>query len=357
MEKTNEKQRKLYIDLIRVIAVISVLVCHYTRGLESVGVGYQNKILPDTVFDVYLGSYGVSLFFIVSGASLMLVYGNHIKIKDYFKKRFLGIYPMFWIAYTIAFLLLFYMNKTIDHSIPKSRILLTIVGMDGYLNWFAASFYILGEWFLGCIIILYCLFPLIRKAIISKPVITGIVITLVYVIVSIFFSSRMPTECFFILRIPEFALGMYYVRYIKQTNLGTAIFSLVILIVFAILDFSAVKPIYNTTIVGMASFFVISYISKYLEYYYIRKICSTVGKYAFAVFLTHHVIIGIYLSHFKGVYLSLLENYLVLIILLVIVALVSLLLYKINEIIMKIVKEMLNRLKTSIKKEKFTKNS
>lgn len=62
-------------------------------------------MLPDTLFGMYLGSYGVTLFFIVSGAVLMYIYGDkEIDLASYYKKRFLGIYPMFWLAFAIFFI-------------------------------------------------------------------------------------------------------------------------------------------------------------------------------------------------------------------------------------------------------------
>ena len=125
-----KKERLAYLDIIRTIAVISVLVCHYTRALESNGIGYLNKILPDFPFSLYLGSYGVSLFFIISGASLMYVYSEKCEVLTFFKKRFWAIYPMFWLAYIIAFLYNFWVNKGMFYAYPKSRFLLTFFGKE-----------------------------------------------------------------------------------------------------------------------------------------------------------------------------------------------------------------------------------
>ena len=69
----SQRERILYFDLIKLIAMLCVFVCHFTRSLEAAVVGFDFKILPDTVFSVYLGSFGVTLFFIVSGAALMYV--------------------------------------------------------------------------------------------------------------------------------------------------------------------------------------------------------------------------------------------------------------------------------------------
>jgi len=64
-----------------------------------------------TFFNIYIGDWGVSLFFIISGAALMYVYQEKLEYKRFYKKRFESLYPMFWMAYIIAFIGLFYLNK------------------------------------------------------------------------------------------------------------------------------------------------------------------------------------------------------------------------------------------------------
>ena len=91
--KEEVKKRLYYLDIIKLCALVLVFVCHYTRSLESRGVGFVCKVLPDSIFHLYIGSFGVTLFFIASGASLMYVYQEKLNVKNYFKKRFLGIYP------------------------------------------------------------------------------------------------------------------------------------------------------------------------------------------------------------------------------------------------------------------------
>lgn len=129
-----KKERIIYFDLIKLIATLSVFFCHFTRSLEANGVIFDFKILPDTVFSIYLGSFGVSLFFIVSGAALMYVYDEKIDWKSFIAKRFKGIYPLFWLTYIIAFFITFYNNGGINHTIPKSRIIYSILGATEMYN-------------------------------------------------------------------------------------------------------------------------------------------------------------------------------------------------------------------------------
>lgn len=103
-----KKERLLYFDAIKFLAVIFVFVCHYARTLEYYQISYNFKILPDNIFSVYTGTVGCVLFFIVSGAALMYVYQEKVNLQNYFLKRFKGIYPMFWSAFIVFFEVQFY---------------------------------------------------------------------------------------------------------------------------------------------------------------------------------------------------------------------------------------------------------
>ncbi len=327
----NKKERLKYVDVIRVIAMVAVLVCHYTRSLEYAGVGFVNKILPDSIFNVYMGSFGVSLFFIVSGVSLMYTYSGDIDLKKYFKKRFLGIYPMYWIAYIIAFLYFFMKNRGFYTETPRIKILLTAIGMDGYTNWFGDNFYLLGEWFLGCIIILYILFPLIKLGIDKKPIATGLIISIIYVVTCIFYSGPMPLQCLFLVRIPEFAFGMYLVKYGWKIKLPVASVCAALLIISSLVDLSMIHTIHVTIVMGITSFVVVIYICNFIKSQAFYNVCEKIGKYSYAVFLCHHVIVQELSYKFTGKVFGRLENYIMFVLYIVLTGVVAKALFAIND--------------------------
>lgn len=253
------RQRLKYIDVLRVLAMIPVMVCHYTRSLEYAGVGFVNKILPDTVFSIYLGGVGVAIFFVISGASLMYTYDGKFETRKYVKKRILGIYPMYYMAWLAAFLYLFYKNRGFLSDVPKVKILLTLFGMDGYANWYGKNFYLLGEWFLGCLIFLYILFPLLKYAITKHPLITGVIISVIYIVVPYFYSGTIPAENFFVFRIPEFAFGMYFVYYKPDLKWPAALGTVIVLICTCVFNITFIPVLYRNTVVGIA-YLLLSYI-------------------------------------------------------------------------------------------------
>lgn len=329
-----KKERLFYLDFVRTIAVIAVFACHYTRELETAGVGFVNKILPDFVFNVYLGSFGVSLFFIISGASLMYVYNERCRTIDFYKKRFWSIYPMYWLAYILAFLYNFWINRGMNYTHPKISFGLTLVGMDGYLGFYFENYYLLGEWFLGCLIFLYLLFPLLRIGVLKHPKLTFLISMLIYIpgVISAFVVyPRMPMECMFFLRIPELLFGMYFIEYIKKVNWQLLAGSSIILVIAGIFDFMSLPSVLVTPIVGIASFVVIVFISQYLDYNIPRKFCDVISKYSYAIFLSHHFLMMKILPHFNGIVLKRSENYMLFVICIGIVGIISKILVTVND--------------------------
>ena len=327
-----KKERIFYLDFVRAIAVILILMTHYNAV-------YLNAGQPDKVFitaqigNIYIGDFGVSLFFIISGAALMYVYDEKCELKSFYKKRFLSLYPMFWIAYFIAFLYQFYVSKGINLTVPKCNILLTILGFDGYLAAVMPTFYISGEWFLGCIILIYIVFPLLRYLIRTHPVALAVVAMVLYVMF-LFIPSRLDPAEVLPLRIPEILFGMYYIKYIKRIKWSVALGALAILVVNTI-----VAPQFNdtiqTTYIGISAFLVLAFISDYLDFAWIHRCCSVISKYSYAIFLVHHVIIMAMMATFDLTQITRFYSYLLFLTCCVVIALFAKLLYELHGAVMK----------------------
>ena len=81
------KERLFYLDFIRAIATISIIMTHFNARYIYAGVQYIYKaIISTTFFNIYIGDWGVSLFFIISGAALMYVYQEKLEYKRFYKK-------------------------------------------------------------------------------------------------------------------------------------------------------------------------------------------------------------------------------------------------------------------------------
>lgn len=299
-----KKERLFYLDFIRAISTILIVITHYNAiffwGRTPTTQLLSKMVTPKDVFHVYIGNLGVSLFFIISGAAMMYVYGQKekIELKTFFKKRFLSLYPMFWIAYIACFLYLFYINKGFSTTVPYWRFIFTIIGFDGYLSTFTSTFYLLGEWFLGCIVLIYLVIPFLIKAVKKQPILTFAISLLIYILLVLFYNLPLPVSVVFLTRLPEVIFGMLFVAYIKKVKLIYLIPSLAVLALNTILA-PQFNDSFQTTYVGIASFMVLVYVSQFLKLGIIENICSEIGKYSYAIFLVHHQVISQLTSKFN----------------------------------------------------------
>lgn len=153
------KQKRLfYLDVIRAVCAVMIVVYHFPLAISQ-PVDYFHSFANGS-----FGMIAVYCFFMVSGASLMYRYQEETKLdlKAFYKKRFFSIYPLFWITYVMAFFWVFWQLGEVYRIIPTKAIIWSVIGMDGWLAHLVPTFYMVGEWFLGSIIILYAVFPLLR---------------------------------------------------------------------------------------------------------------------------------------------------------------------------------------------------
>lgn len=142
---------------------LAVLVFHYDKWLTNVWVA--------NTLQGRLGVYAVSIFFVLSGLTLTLVYDQRLRAtpdswRFFFKKRFWRLFPLLWLA-TGATLLL-------DDSPRESvAILLNITGLYGFVN--PAADIATGAWSIGCELVFYAAFPaLLLLAKYRRPILLGV---------------------------------------------------------------------------------------------------------------------------------------------------------------------------------------
>lgn len=82
-------QRLQELDVLRGIAAIAVLICHYTSEFNVVG-----YLLDEQVFK--LGSYGPHLFFIISGFVILMTLQRCQRPADFVFSRVARLYPVYW---------------------------------------------------------------------------------------------------------------------------------------------------------------------------------------------------------------------------------------------------------------------
>lgn len=288
-----KKERIFYLDFIRALSILLVVVFHFNvryRLLNPDGPAFS--VGPEKILGLDPGHIGVSLFLIVSGASLMYTYQENFRLKDFFRRRFLAIYPMFWMAYLTAsaFTVLTRGPRT---GVPLYRFLYTVLGIDGLVHSVVPTFYLLGEWFLGLIILCYLLFPLLKKGMERRPVLLAAAVFLLYLFFAFWYPFDLPQNYFLPERLLEFLFGMYFIRYWKQVSGPQALLALAGAVLISLPGVHSPFGIDMLVIpfAGMCCFLCLSWLGSRIRRPALQKPFSVAARYSYAVCLVHHVVL------------------------------------------------------------------
>jgi len=302
--------RHFYPDFIRAFATCLIMVYHFdlhaleTRTAESLLFGNASNSF---------GHYGISLFIILSGATLMLNYERNFNVLTYLKKRFFHIYPLFWITY----LFFFAARLVFDHSIPEAHLwtfLLTIGAMDGFMLYKLPNFYIMGEWYLGMIIILYLIFPFLRTVFLKYRYFTLLSCVCLVVLIQRFYQFDMDVSRFPLSRLLEFVLGMSFIRLFDDSENNVLNFLLIGIagVLFYYVSALNLPFLLKMPAVGIIAFTGLASVSRLFSCPICRTIIRFLSSYSYGAFLSHHVIIVRVTNLFQNKHLAFLPECLLL---------------------------------------------
>lgn len=222
---TEPRRRELGFDVIRIISAFFVASIHFSSIYISYGLtGLSSIFLADNT--IHLGTLSVTLFFVLSGAVL---YRNNrnTPVLSFYKKRWLGIFPLFYFCYIPLRIFICINQKSIFFGLNPAKYLLTLFGLDGYFYFLSDNYYLIGEWFLGILLFLYLIFPLLRKIPEKFALLTAGVLFIGYL--SIFFvdygiypSNLNVFNCVF-----WFYMGIIFEIYKDKINKYVGIFSII----------------------------------------------------------------------------------------------------------------------------------
>lgn len=199
------KQRDDALDFVRLVAAVMIVVFHFNSMFAPKG---DVSAGPLRYANGSFGNFGVALFFLLSGYALMLRYGQACPLKTFYKKRFLSIYPLYWLCFFSLFLYSDILHGNLPAGVPGWSIIWSVLALDGYLAGVVPTFYLLGEWFVGCIVLLYLVFPLLRAALL-RAVRPAVCVTLaLWAVWLAFYPAPFAREHDFITCIPIFMAGM-----------------------------------------------------------------------------------------------------------------------------------------------------
>lgn len=141
------KPRYENLDYLRGLCALSIMAYHY--------VGWTMQGLDISTFLGKLGVYGVSMFYVLSGLTMYLVYFKSFAFdktffKDFYIKRVFRIYPLMWFVMILAIVM--YGAK---HSLMD--LVLQFTGLFGIMDW--TSSVPVGIWSIGNELSFYLMLP------------------------------------------------------------------------------------------------------------------------------------------------------------------------------------------------------
>lgn len=281
-----KKNKIVGINFERMVLAFGIITFHYYCHSSS------GKKLFLHINTLKVGPIITTCFFILSGA--MLFYNHEVvhDITQFYFKRFKSIFPAFWIAYFVEYMRNIVNTNTIFwSSAPKWRLILSISGIDGYLYQYlhGQDYYILGEWFLGAIIILYSIYPLLTWFMQKNFALTTICLYTTY-IVYLFSNQSFFFEI--IIYITYFYTGMVIFRFKKYffDNKLALIMSIFLCFLLTIIRTNGCSIFYLVYSAGL--FIILQRIGSFIEKWNLAKhISNFVGVISYEIFLVQHIII------------------------------------------------------------------
>lgn len=211
------KKRIIGLDILRDIGVIFIFFYHFFVEYIITANGPNPSMNAYTYFFNILARPASLFLFIISGYALMYNHEEELPLGKYFLRRFKGLFIPFYVAYTIMFLICFLVNnQVVGHDLPISRFILTIMGIDGVTQLLVFNFYLIGEWFMSCIVVCYLLFPLLAKLLKKYKYITLAVMMVWYVFILLIHNPFPFTQ----LMNPLFVMVYFYIGMFLHEQFG-----------------------------------------------------------------------------------------------------------------------------------------
>ena len=300
-----------FMSVLRLLSLMGVVYYHTLVTLYLQGIRQK-----DTIEAMYANvnmnfpAIGVGLFLMLSGGGLMMSSKKKadFSVKNFYKGRFMRILIPFYISYILYSIYLFligfefpvYFESLTGVKPSPLCFIFTLLGMDGYLSIFNIPTFtlMLGEWFLGCLIPMYIVFPLLRKCIMKNRNLTLIIATVYYIIALATYKympwAEVPSYNNFTIKIYDFILGMFLVEVMDRIPKWTAAIGVALLGFYLL--YPAKLPIDMTpsiVILAVGTFFIfLALEGLFKKMPHFMKVVNVLSAYSYTYFLFHHIVIG-----------------------------------------------------------------
>ena len=297
-------RKRIYcFDLLKAISIFIVFMHHIMMDMYAVHPMSDLKVLESIILrpNMNLGMIACGLFVLISGATISLSKREEDFISFY-KRRLTRVLIPFYIVYIIYFIIRVINFRTIHMfgGIAKWRFIYTICGIDEYLNANGIPTFSLGigEWFLGCIIFCYLVYPLLKLAHKKNAIITFAVMTACFIFINIRYKSFnfvIPSHMNFFCQVYNFYLGMVLIDERVLSKFKKSLCIITIPIVLFLFFYSVYIPIPDNfkTTVAIVCIFITFYLFEgtIARVPFLRWFVPYFNKISLEIFLVHHFVI------------------------------------------------------------------
>ncbi|HZH95983.1 MAG TPA: acyltransferase, partial [Flavisolibacter sp.] len=290
--QTNGKIRLDYIDALRGIAALMVLICHSLQVDPSL-------VLPPALVQTFeSGKYGVQLFFVISALTIFYsLFNGDPNTINFLIRRFFRIAPLYFVA--VAFYSWLF-------GAGADGIGLNLAFLHGFSPRYINSV-VPGGWSIGIEMVFYCMIPfLFRKLFNLKRALYFFLATVVFSFICMYvyrklFTSTSDLESFVYFwlpnHLPVFALGFitYYLSFEKTLPNIKSLFSPLVLLCLVV----SAGILTKLSLVGEHVVFAITaavfifLLSKKALPGLVNKTTLYLGKISYSLYLTQYAAIAI----------------------------------------------------------------
>lgn len=282
----NNKARIASFDFARAICTVGIIFFHFSEASACFDLKMNLGHL-----EAGWGYLFVTAFFMISGALMYYQHDTVESIREFYVRRWLTIFPSFFAVYVPLFLLQVIQNRRFFFRGRPWTIILSIVGLDGYFSQSISDYYLVGEWFLGAILILYALYPLLLRF--FNRSVTGVwavCLLLFFLCMNRTLLSVSPLANIFSCLL-SFVAGMLVMRFQLYRQVGISLGCAIFLIVVQFVRLP-INPNILMHAAGFAFFFVVVQIGEWLtRSSRMARVSEVICSITYEIYLIHHIVI------------------------------------------------------------------
>jgi len=216
-------QRYILLDLIRFLALLGVVAVHLFQVFDNPLGGFFGL---KNFYYVSIGGLSVTIFIILSGLVLELTYQNRdIGYIEFVRKRIFRLYPIYYLALllgiiTYAIQLYYGVLPDVYRNIGPFDVLFSLAAFYPFVGKWGGPF-VPTSWFIGLIVGLYFLYPVIAATIRKRPHITILTLLVISAATRFFVGNyhllpTRPLDWFPLCRVFEFGFGIYLAHIVNK---------------------------------------------------------------------------------------------------------------------------------------------